>query len=176
MPANLKKLVRERMAKTGESWVTALRNVRAQLAAEPAVAVPPPAPPPPPPQKTQKMRTPRLILATPEGARVIELGARNSLGRHPKSSIQLSDKIVANEHCILKQCDGVFVLHDLGSLNGTYVNGERLRGEQTLAHGDEIALGATRARYDDGSGPVDLPPPEVTPGFSMPLPPRLRPN
>src|SRR6202035_1738085 len=87
----------------------------------------------------------------------------NSLGRHPNNSIQLLDKIVSKEHCILEQRDGRFVLRDLGSLNGTYVNGDRVRGETSLKHGDEIALGSTRARYDDGSG-VAPPPPPVGPG------------
>src|SRR5947207_3525184 len=105
----------------------------------------------------------RLILATAEGQQAIELRPINSLGRHPNNSIQLLDKIVSKEHCILEQRDGQFVLRDLGSLNGTYVNGERVRGEQPLRHGDEIALGSTRARYDDGSG-VALPPPAIGPG------------
>src|SRR5579883_2686665 len=104
----------------------------------------------------------RLILATAEGQQAIELRPINSLGRHPNNSIQLLDKIVSKEHCILEQRDGQFILRDLGSLNGTYVNGERVRGEQMLRHGDEIALGSTRARYDDGSGP--LPPPAMGPG------------
>lgn len=95
----------------------------------------------------------RLILATAEGQQAIELRPINSLGRHPNNSIQLLDKIVSKEHCILEQRDGGFVLRDLGSLNGTYVNGERVRGEMMLRHGDEIALGSTRARYDDGHGP-----------------------
>ena len=34
----------------------------------------------------------------------------------------------------------------------TYINGERVRGEGLLKHGDEITLGTTRARFDDGSG------------------------
>ena len=105
----------------------------------------------------------RLILATAEGQQAIELRPLNSLGRHPNNTIQLLDKIVSKEHCILEQRDGHFVLRDLGSLNGTYVNGERVRGETTLRHGDEIALGSTRARYDDGSG-VAPPPPPVGPG------------
>src|SRR5690606_4349855 len=92
----------------------------------------------------------RLILATAEGQQAIELRPINSLGRHPNNSIQLLDKIVSKEHCILEQREGGFVLRDLGSLNGTYVNGERVRGEMPLRHGDEIALGSTRARYDDG--------------------------
>ena len=109
----------------------------------------------------------RLILATAEGQQAIELRPINSLGRHPNNSIQLLDKIVSKEHCILEQRDGVFILRDLGSLNGTYINGERVRGEQGLKHGDEIALGSTRARYDDGSGHnVALPP--ISPGAVMP--------
>jgi adenylate cyclase len=108
----------------------------------------------------------RLILATQEGQQAIELRPINSLGRHPNNTIQLLDKIVSKEHCILEQRDGQFILRDLGSLNGTYVNGERVRGEQPLRHGDEIALGSTRARYDDGSGP--LPPPAVGPGVARP--------
>ena len=104
----------------------------------------------------------RLILATAEGQQAIELRPTNSLGRHPNNSIQLLDKIVSKEHCILEQRDGGFILRDLGSLNGTYVNGERVRGEMPLRHGDEFALGSTRARYDDGHGPAidfNAPPP-----------------
>ena len=105
----------------------------------------------------------RLILATAEGQQAIDLRPINSLGRHPNNTIQLLDKIVSKEHCILELRDGHFILRDLGSLNGTYVNGERVRGETHLRHGDEIALGSTRARFDDGSG-VALPPPPVGPG------------
>src|SRR5450432_2858607 len=105
----------------------------------------------------------RLILATAEGQQAIELRPINSLGRHPNNSIQLLDKIVSKEHCILEQREGHFILRDLGSLNGTYVNGDRVRGETALRHGDEIALGSTRARYDDGSGAAP-PPPPVGPG------------
>ncbi len=120
----------------------------------------------------------RLILATADGQQAIELRPINSLGRHPNNSIQLLDKIVSKEHCILEQRDGGFVLRDLGSLNGTYVNGERVRGEMMLRHGDEIALGSTRARYDDGSGPpldfnAPLPQPQSAPHApaAMPHPP-----
>src|ERR1700691_3011714 len=114
----------------------------------------------------------RLILATAEGQQAIELRPINSLGRHPNNSIQLLDKIVSKEHCILEQRDGIFILRDLGSLNGTYINGERVRGEQGLKHGDEIALGSTRARYDDGSGPMNFAMPAISPGaIKQPAPP-----
>src|SRR5512142_2439739 len=100
----------------------------------------------------------RLLLATPEGQQVVELRPHNSLGRHPSNTVQLLDKIVSKEHCTIEQRAEGFVLRDLGSLNGTYVNGERVAGERALKHGDDIALGTTRARFDDGSGtPVAAP-------------------
>ena len=85
----------------------------------------------------------RLLLTTPEGQQIVELGAHNSLGRHPTNSIQLLDKIVSKEHCVIEKRGDGFVLRDLGSLNGTYVNGERVVGERGLAHGDELALGSS---------------------------------
>jgi adenylate cyclase len=113
----------------------------------------------------------RLILATVEGQQVIDLRLVNSLGRHPNNSVQLLDKIVSKEHCIIEVRDAQFLLRDLGSLNGTYINGERVRGEQFLRHGDEIALGSTRARFDDGSGPVSAVPLPISPGaIQQPLP------
>ncbi len=93
----------------------------------------------------------RLILTTAEGTQSVDLRAVNSLGRHPNNTIQLLDKIVSKEHCIVEQRGDHYVLRDLGSLNGTFVNNERVRGEAVLKHGDEIALGATRGRFEDSA-------------------------
>ncbi|WP_437545890.1 adenylate/guanylate cyclase domain-containing protein [Sorangium sp. So ce327] len=104
----------------------------------------------------------RLILQTAEGQQAIDLRPVNSLGRHPNNSIQLLDKIVSKEHCIIEQRGDHFVLRDLGSLNGTFINSERVRGEAPLKHGDEIALGSTRGRFDDPAAPVA---PPLVPGW-----------
>jgi adenylate cyclase len=90
----------------------------------------------------------RLILTSPEGQQVVTLAARNSLGRHPDSSIQILDKIVSKEHCRILLEGKTWVLQDLDSLNGTFLNGTRLSGSQTLKDGDEFSLGATRARFE----------------------------
>ena len=68
------------------------------------------------------------------------------------------------------------MLRDLGSLNGTYINGERVTvgGEQMLRHGDDIALGSTRARFDDGSG-KPLAPPVWSPAPATPGAPGVPP-
>ena len=104
----------------------------------------------------------RILLVSPDGQQVVELRDFNSLGRHPSNTIQLLDKIVSKEHCIIERRGQALVLRDLGSLNGTYVNGERVNGERELKHGDDIALGGTRARFDDGSGRA-MPTPQVHP-------------
>ncbi|HHH11674.1 MAG TPA: FHA domain-containing protein [Sorangium sp.] len=90
----------------------------------------------------------RLVVTTAEGQQVVDLQQTNSLGRHPSNSIQLLDKIVSKEHCIIEQRANTFVLRDLGSLNGTYINRERVQGEQLLRHGDEITLGQTKALFE----------------------------
>src|SRR5436190_512270 len=107
----------------------------------------------------------RILLATPEGQQIVELRDFNSMGRHPSNTIQLLDKIVSKEHCVIERRGPVFWLKDLGSLNGTYVNGERVQGERELRHGDDMALGGTRARYDDGSGRPLPALPGYPPGF-----------
>src|SRR5262245_57104002 len=105
----------------------------------------------------------RLIFGTPRGELPIDLRAFNGLGRHPSNTIQLMDKIASKEHCVVEQRAGHFILRDLGSLNGTYVNGRRVSGELELRHGDEIELGMTRARFDDGVSPRTYPKLPVSP-------------
>jgi adenylate cyclase len=105
----------------------------------------------------------RLILQTAEGQQAIDLRPVNSLGRHPNNSIQLLDKIVSKEHCIIELRGDHWVLRDLGSLNGTFVNNERVRGEAPLKHGDEIALGATKGRFDDSAAGAVAPMPPAAP-------------
>jgi adenylate cyclase len=89
----------------------------------------------------------RLVLTTPEGQQVVELRPRNTLGRHPSNSVQVLDKIVSKEHCIVVLTDTGYVLQDLGSLNGTFINGERVQGERALNDGDEVSMGSTRGVF-----------------------------
>src|ERR1044071_1812836 len=90
----------------------------------------------------------KLILTSPEGQQTDTLASRNSLGRHPDSSIQILDKIVSKEHCRVLLEGDTWVLEDLDSLNGTFLNGTRVNGKRPLVHGDEFSLGATRARFE----------------------------
>ncbi len=91
----------------------------------------------------------RLILVSGEGLKEHALSAFNTLGRHPDNTVQLLDRIVSKEHCrITRGPQGKYVLRDVGSLNGSFVNGERVT-EHTLQSGDEISLGNTVLRFED---------------------------
>jgi hypothetical protein len=99
----------------------------------------------------------RLVVQTAEGERTFYLRGVNSLGRHPNNSIQILDKIVSKEHCRIEREGERFILRDLGSLNGTYLNGERVRGVAPLGHGDLITLGATRGVFYEAGAPGATP-------------------
>src|SRR5262245_13821080 len=90
-----------------------------------------------------------LKIISPEAPeRSVELEPKNTLGRHPDNTIQILDRIVSKNHCHIDLSDGRYVLRDLGSLNGTYINGERVSGQRELEAGDEITLGSTKIVFD----------------------------
>jgi adenylate cyclase len=109
----------------------------------------------------------RLIYVNDQGGQAIELGSHQGLGRHPNNAIQLLDTIVSKEHCILERQGNTMVLRDLGSMNGTFVNGQRMTGTHWLSHGDEIRMGNTVLRFDDGFTPFNFPLPPPCPGVTL---------
>ena len=62
-------------------------------------------------------------------------------GRHPDSDIFLDDVTVSRRHAEIARSGGSFVLRDVGSLNGTYVNRQRIEESASLANGDEVQIG-----------------------------------
>ena len=64
-------------------------------------------------------------------------------GRHPDSDIFLDDVTVSRKHAVFTRTEGGFVVRDVGSLNGTYVNRE-ITEEARLATGDEVQIGKFR--------------------------------
>ncbi|MET0459781.1 MAG: FHA domain-containing protein, partial [Ilumatobacteraceae bacterium] len=65
------------------------------------------------------------------------------LGRHPDSEIILDDITVSRRHVTIERTDEGYVASDAGSLNGTYVNQERIE-RAVLHHGDELQVGKFR--------------------------------
>ncbi|NLY94700.1 MAG: FHA domain-containing protein [Myxococcales bacterium] len=115
----------------------------------------------------------RLIIIGPEGRTERELSSHNTLGRHPNNTHQILDRIVSKEHCHIDRSGDGWVLKDLGSLNGTFLNGKRVESAR-LKHGDEITIGSTRIVFQEtGAAAVSAPPPAparpaVTPAPAAP--------
>ncbi|MGA0894040.1 MAG: FHA domain-containing protein, partial [Ilumatobacteraceae bacterium] len=65
------------------------------------------------------------------------------IGRHSESELQLDDVTVSRRHAEIERVGDGYVVRDDGSLNGTYVNGERV-DEATLQQGDEVQVGKFR--------------------------------
>jgi pSer/pThr/pTyr-binding forkhead associated (FHA) protein len=73
-------------------------------------------------------------------------GERLSIGRRPESDIFLDDVTVSRDHALLVRRGGAYYLDDCGSLNGTYVNRQRVDSHR-LDDGDELQIGKYKLTY-----------------------------
>jgi pSer/pThr/pTyr-binding forkhead associated (FHA) protein len=71
-----------------------------------------------------------------------------TIGRSPESDVFLDDITVSRRHAELRRTGGRFELRDLGSLNGTYVNRERVDAV-SLSSGDEVQIGKFKLAFFD---------------------------
>ena len=83
------------------------------------------------------------------GARFLLDAERTTVGRHPSNDIFLDDVTVSRRHAEFRREGGDFVVVDVGSLNGTYVNREPV-DTAVLANGDEVQIGKFRLVYYRG--------------------------
>ncbi|EWT00095.1 signal peptide protein [Intrasporangium oryzae NRRL B-24470] len=88
-----------------------------------------------------------IVLRGPNtGARFLLDDTEVSAGRHPDSDIFLDDVTVSRKHALFAATPDGYVVRDFGSLNGTYVNRERI-DEIALHTGDEVQIGKFRLVY-----------------------------
>ncbi len=71
-------------------------------------------------------------------------------GRNPECEIFLDDITVSRKHAVIRRIDPGYVIRDEGSLNGTYVNGDRI-SSANLRSGDEVLIGKFRLLFLDAS-------------------------
>jgi FHA domain/zinc-ribbon domain len=74
---------------------------------------------------------------------------RLTVGRNPDSDIFLDDVTVSRDHAIIVRRGAEYHLDDCGSLNGTYVNRQRV-DSQLLRHGDELQIGKYKLAFLNG--------------------------
>ncbi len=90
---------------------------------------------------------------------------QNFIGRLPDSPIPISHRTASGRHAVIHAAGGEFVLEDIGSRNGTFVNQQRVEGRVKLNHNDAIRFGDASARFlnpaaapatADESSPADV--------------------
>jgi len=79
---------------------------------------------------------------------VYDVGGGALLGRSDQADIRLEDQFSSSRHARLLPQGDVIVLEDLGSTNGTHLNGEPLDGPQPLHDGDRIRIGDTEFTFE----------------------------
>lgn len=85
------------------------------------------------------------------GSRFLLDQDETNAGRHPDSAIFLDDVTVSRRHALFRRVDNSFRVEDAGSLNGTYVNRERVE-TALLSNGDEVQIGKFRLIFFSGVG------------------------
>lgn len=114
----------------------------------------------------------RILRGPGLGQKVPLVGERFTIGRR-KSSLVLQDPEASGNHAELFRSPQGWMVRDLGSTNGTFLNGQPLEGEVLLQGGDELAIGQTVLVYEAPEEPlpgtVEMPLPSATPAPHVPL-------
>jgi FHA domain len=83
-----------------------------------------------------------VVKTGPEAGRRVELDLKLAIGRQD-GDLVLEDPEVSRRHAVLRRSGESVVVEDLDSTNGTFVNGERIRGPITVGAGDQVRVGRT---------------------------------
>lgn len=97
---------------------------------------------------------PRLPVIDIDGRRYLLTATATVLGRGTESDIVVDDTGVSRRHLELRRTEHGVVVADLGSTNGTFVEGNRITAA-TLVDGNTITLGRTRLLFYSGEGPAE---------------------
>ncbi|MFP5327788.1 MAG: FHA domain-containing protein [Acidimicrobiia bacterium] len=124
-----------------------LRAVWAEVTAVPRPAAAAGGPPAPAPRasRPQSGKPVRLRIVEPPDHRgaQFDLGEELTVGRADGCRIRLDDSFTSQLHARVFSRDGQFFVEDLGSTNGTFVNGSKIAAAAPLRRGDRIKIGKT---------------------------------
>jgi hypothetical protein len=93
-----------------------------------------------------------IVLESPSGepaaGHQFVLDVITPLGRDVNNAIVIDDPFASAEHAVLTYRGRSWFLEDLGSTNGSYINGDRVEGVSALGFGDEVQIGQVRMRLE----------------------------
>lgn len=71
-----------------------------------------------------------------------------TIGRGAEADVRIEDRYASGVHCRVHSRGNTYLVEDLGSTNGTFLNGEKLDGEAELRDFDEVSIGDTAFRFE----------------------------
>jgi pSer/pThr/pTyr-binding forkhead associated (FHA) protein len=90
-----------------------------------------------------------VVLRGRSSTQTIRLGNDVTIvGRQDGCQLQIRSSQVSRKHCELTEKDGVLIVKDLGSSNGTFINGKKVSGTQRAEHGMELSFGGVKFRVE----------------------------
>jgi pSer/pThr/pTyr-binding forkhead associated (FHA) protein len=94
---------------------------------------------------------PTLVVVLESGVpKRYPLAGRMIIGRDPANTVAVDDGYLSRQHCEVVARQGRVIIRDMGSYNGTYVNGQKIHEECFVLPGDVLKMGRTRVYVDFG--------------------------
>lgn len=105
----------------------------------------------------------KLQIFLPDGTQISHdlQDEKTTVGRLADNALQIDDGSVSSRHAEIESEAGAYHLHDLGSTNGTFVNGEQVT-DAVLRHGDEVRFGVVESVFNGEEEAPDQPLPAST--------------
>jgi pSer/pThr/pTyr-binding forkhead associated (FHA) protein len=98
-----------------------------------------------------------VVLRGRSSTQTIRLGNDVTIvGRQDGCQLQIRSSQVSRKHCELTEKDGVLIVKDLGSSNGTFINGKKVSGTQRAEHGMELSFGGVKFRVERVGQPAPV--------------------
>jgi adenylate cyclase len=115
---------------------------------------------PPSPEVPQASETPYFMIQPDQGTSyqvALQTGACWTIGREDNNAIILDDQWMSRNHAMMQRMEsGEFVIIDLGSRNGTFVNGRRVNIPMVVHHEDLITVGQTNLHFYKHARPLEV--------------------
>jgi S-DNA-T family DNA segregation ATPase FtsK/SpoIIIE len=108
-----------------------------------------------------------VVVQGPDAGRSFSLGPQSVVGRDPTAAIHLTDEEVSRRHALITAGEGRVTVEDLGSSNGTFVDGVPIADETELESGRRMRVGQSVLELRQPRAAGD---PEDLPATKVPLP------
>ena len=90
-----------------------------------------------------------VVLRGKSAATALKLGdGITTAGRHDECQLRIKSSEVSRKHCQFFEKNGMLMVKDLGSSNGTFLNGKKIEGQRVLEAGDELTLGPVKLKVE----------------------------